>query len=195
MADWKQIPDTDVDPDAPVTSELMYALRDNPVAIADGATGAPRVMGIALDTFLAHGSAAINDSTTSLAFVGMDRVGEILVAFNAVGDNTSGSPVIQVSFTNNNGTSWGAWQSLTRYTVPASSDVSLRGASYLFTVSLKNAIACMLYGSNGASVVRSGQIVTNLTNTLSDTNGIRFKSNSIAFGQTSIALWAIGGVA
>lgn len=43
MADWKTIPDTDVDPDAPVTSELMYALRDNPVAIAEGATGAPRI--------------------------------------------------------------------------------------------------------------------------------------------------------
>ena len=41
MADWKTIPDTDVDPDAPVTSELMYALRDNPVAIAEGAVGAP----------------------------------------------------------------------------------------------------------------------------------------------------------
>lgn len=129
MADWKTIPDTDVDPDAPVTSELMYALRDNPVAIAEGSVGAPRVMGVALDTFLAHDSAAINDNTTSLAFVGMDRVGEILVAFNAVGDSTAGSPVIQVSFTNNNGTSWGAWQSLTGYTVPASSSVSLRGAS------------------------------------------------------------------
>ena len=36
MADWKTIPDTDVDPDAPVTSELMYALRDNTVYLAEG---------------------------------------------------------------------------------------------------------------------------------------------------------------
>ena len=43
MADWFSIPNTSVDPDAPVTSNLMYALRDNPIAIAEGATGAPRV--------------------------------------------------------------------------------------------------------------------------------------------------------
>lgn len=193
MADWKTIPDTDVDPDAPVTSELMYALRDNPVAIAEGAAGAPRVMGIALDTFLAHDSAAI-DGTTSLAFVGMDRIGEILVALNATGGLDVGNPAVQVSFTNNNGASWGAWQTLTGYIVPQSTNAGYRGASFLFTVSLKNSIACMLYGSNGSSVLRSGQIVTNLTNTLPNTNGIRFKSSTSMFGQTAIALWAIGGV-
>lgn len=43
MADWTNITDSQVDPDAPLTSELAYAWRDNPVAIAEGAVGAPRI--------------------------------------------------------------------------------------------------------------------------------------------------------
>lgn len=43
MADYVTITDAQVDPEAPITSELMSALRDNPIAIAEGAPGAPRV--------------------------------------------------------------------------------------------------------------------------------------------------------
>lgn len=45
MADYTTITDAQVDPEAPITSELMSALRDNPIAIAEGATGAPSVLG------------------------------------------------------------------------------------------------------------------------------------------------------
>ena len=48
MADWTTIADTQVDPNAPVTSELMTALRDNPIAIAEGAVGAPMISTAAL---------------------------------------------------------------------------------------------------------------------------------------------------
>lgn len=53
MADYIAQPDTAVDPDAPVTSDLMYALRDNPIAIAEGAPGAPRIADAALNSTLA----------------------------------------------------------------------------------------------------------------------------------------------
>lgn len=45
MADWTVISDTSLDPDAPLTSELAYAWRDNPIAIAEGAPGAPVLTG------------------------------------------------------------------------------------------------------------------------------------------------------
>lgn len=48
MADYIAQPDTAVDPDAPVTSDLMYALRDNPIAMFEGAAGAPRLTNSAL---------------------------------------------------------------------------------------------------------------------------------------------------
>jgi hypothetical protein len=50
MADWTVISDSALDPDAPLTSELAYAWRDNPIAIAEGAVGAPRIQFAALDT-------------------------------------------------------------------------------------------------------------------------------------------------
>lgn len=49
MADWLDITDTSVDPDAPLTSQLAYAWRDNPIAIAEGAPGAPRIQFAAMD--------------------------------------------------------------------------------------------------------------------------------------------------
>lgn len=48
MTDWTTITDTQIDPKAPVTSELMTALRDNPSAITEGAAGAPRLKGEAV---------------------------------------------------------------------------------------------------------------------------------------------------
>lgn len=43
MADWLTIPNESVDPDSPALAALFRALRDNPVAIAEGAAGAPRM--------------------------------------------------------------------------------------------------------------------------------------------------------
>lgn len=43
MTTYTTIPNSDVDQDSPVTQPLMTALRDNPIAIVEGATGAPRM--------------------------------------------------------------------------------------------------------------------------------------------------------
>lgn len=47
---WVNIPNSDIDQDSPVTVALMTALRDNPEAIADGDSGAPRIRDSALST-------------------------------------------------------------------------------------------------------------------------------------------------
>ena len=44
MANWTVISDTALGPDAPLTSELAYAWRDNAIAITEGAAGAPRIV-------------------------------------------------------------------------------------------------------------------------------------------------------
>ena len=41
---WVTVPDSDVDPESPITTGLMIALRDNPVAIAGRLSGAPLVI-------------------------------------------------------------------------------------------------------------------------------------------------------
>lgn len=43
MTDYVTIPNEDIDQDSPVTQPLMTALRDNPVAIAEGNPDAPEV--------------------------------------------------------------------------------------------------------------------------------------------------------
>lgn len=44
MATWTTIPDSSLEPGKPIRSIDALALRDNPVAIAEGALGAPRVV-------------------------------------------------------------------------------------------------------------------------------------------------------
>lgn len=53
MTDWTTISDSQVEPNSPVTSELMSSLRDNPVAISEGAIGAPPILVNALGVFTA----------------------------------------------------------------------------------------------------------------------------------------------
>ena len=61
MANWIWIADTALDPDAPVTSELMYALRDNPIALTEGAWGAPRLQRGAFNSSTASVSGTLNN--------------------------------------------------------------------------------------------------------------------------------------
>lgn len=50
MATWTTIPDSSLEPGKPIRSIDALALRDNPVAIAEGSSGAPRVLLAALET-------------------------------------------------------------------------------------------------------------------------------------------------
>lgn len=50
MAVWTDIANTQVEADAPVTTDLMQALRDNVPAQAEGAAGAPKNQLASMDT-------------------------------------------------------------------------------------------------------------------------------------------------
>jgi hypothetical protein len=65
MADYVTISDTQVDPDAPITSQLAYAWRDNPTAIAEGASGAPRIQTASIENNAVTSSKIKNDAVTS----------------------------------------------------------------------------------------------------------------------------------
>lgn len=49
MTNYNAIADAEIDPGSPITTSLVERLRDNPIAIAEGAAGAPRVDLSALD--------------------------------------------------------------------------------------------------------------------------------------------------
>ncbi len=48
MTSYITITDAETDPSAPITSELAKKWRDNPIAITEGETGAPRIVGAAM---------------------------------------------------------------------------------------------------------------------------------------------------
>jgi hypothetical protein len=54
MADWTNLPNTAVGVGGLPSGTTVTALRDNPVAIAEGAAGAPRLFGIAAATQLEY---------------------------------------------------------------------------------------------------------------------------------------------
>ena len=74
MAEWTNIPDDVLEPGKPIRSVDAIALRDNPVAIAEGAAGAPRVLpSTAIDWAASINTAAERDwvlSRTAGASVG-----------------------------------------------------------------------------------------------------------------------------
>lgn len=50
MADWTTLPDSSLEPGKPMRSIDGLALRDNPIAIAEGSAGAPKVLAAGLAT-------------------------------------------------------------------------------------------------------------------------------------------------
>ena len=48
MATWTTLPDATLEPGKPIRSIDVLALRDNPVAISEGASGAPKILDAAL---------------------------------------------------------------------------------------------------------------------------------------------------
>jgi len=48
MTGYNNILDTEIDADSPITTALLSRLRDNPIAVTEGAIGAPRVLAAAL---------------------------------------------------------------------------------------------------------------------------------------------------
>ena len=120
MADWTVIPDSVLDPDAPLTSDLAYAWRDNPIAIAEGASGAPKVQGIALGgVYIGFASASVSP----LAVTDLDRV-KILHIDLVAGASTTWN--FQMGFSNDNGATWGSYQNVGPTANAGGSKISLR---------------------------------------------------------------------
>lgn len=114
MATYRTIATSETNPQAPVTSALMKALDANPTAIAEGASGAPRVDGRALGG-VCLGSLTLS-SISWAAVTDLDRVGFVRLGL-AIDFGTNA--VISVQYSNDNGGSWGSTQQITGLSVGA----------------------------------------------------------------------------
>jgi hypothetical protein len=100
MADWTNLPNTAVGVGGLPSGTTVTALRDNPVAIAEGAAGAPRVgaSGLSLDAFFNttdNSRVAFTDLDTRLVLWANVRSGDI----NISNDNGNTFTQVGVSFT------------------------------------------------------------------------------------------------
>jgi len=69
MADWTNVPDSNLLPGKPAKSADFIAIKDNVTALAEGAVGAPRIQTAAF-TVGSLGTTALQTDATAVAWVG-----------------------------------------------------------------------------------------------------------------------------
>lgn len=110
MATYTTITDGQVDQDSPISQALITALRDNPLAIAEGASGAPKIVAGALNlatnsvsvTVGSSGSATYEEITLDRCsfFPGTGGDGNTSISFIvATGTASATAPKIRVGGT------------------------------------------------------------------------------------------------
>lgn len=88
MADYNAILDAEIEPEKPVTTSLMTRLRDNPIAITEGAAGAPQIQTAAIANSAVTTAKIANTAVTAakLASTGNERTWALgLIAGAAAG--------------------------------------------------------------------------------------------------------------
>lgn len=110
MTTYTTIPDSSLEPGKPIRSIDALALRDNPLAIAEGASGAPRVQAAALDTgsdenawVWARIAAGTYGDIGSYAILGHTALATI-----TPGSTVAGSTLKGVGFFNTSGNNYGS---------------------------------------------------------------------------------------
>lgn len=157
MTTFVSILDTQLDPDAPLTSSLAYAWRDNPVAIVEGASGAPK---IADKTALV----TLTGSTTTINSIGAWS-GLWIDAKLSI--PTAGSAGYDISFSDDGSIFYGA-------TSICTSVLSYYGHQITFIDFASGTYKAVLgYNLSGDKVVTTSAAISGLTNSVVS---IRFTS-------------------
>lgn len=148
MADYSNIPDTAIDPDAPLTSELAYAWRDNPIAIAEGAIGAPKVVSRAIRIGAVGGIDALD----------VNGISKVLISATAwfQGDGISSSNG-NVSYQTTN--DWANWSSAVNVVSASGLSAGARPANLIVDVSSFSGIRLVSSGSGSGPAGGSGFIL------------------------------------
>ena len=92
MATWTTLPDASLEPGKPIRSIDGLALRDNPVAITEGAVGAPRVQDAALNTTAT--TAGKDWVSNRMALQNHQDVGSMTIAWNTTTSNVASNGTI-----------------------------------------------------------------------------------------------------
>lgn len=184
MATYRGIASGETDPLAPLVAALFKALEMNPRAIAEGATGAPRVLGKALGaTFLGYQAVS---STTPAVWTGLADMETISVE-GSYGPWNSAS-TIQIAFSADNGATYGSYQNV--FSNPAAATA---GGMFGLRVNLRTgAVDGYISACAAGATPATGGANTTLTVPAS-CNAFRIRNSSGAFNLNAVA-WCLGGL-
>lgn len=105
MTAYSAIADSDIDPESPITTGLMTKLRDNPIAIAEGSSGAPTVDNAIGANWPAIATATASGSAT-IEFSGLDgSYDRYILEIYAIEPATSGTDLL-LQFSDDGGSTW-----------------------------------------------------------------------------------------
>lgn len=180
MTTYVAIPNGDIDQDSPVTQPLLTAIRDNPIAISEGATGAPRNMPNSLDLYLASGN-LVAGGTSIIDLAGYDR----LILKATMISNITAATSIQIRFSNDNGASFGAYQTLVTAAAANNS-----GGTIEADFSLQTGLGIMMaVGSSTAAMSHGGPLTLTVP---ANANAISIRVNGAGFVSGSFYLFGGG---
>ena len=165
MADYEEILDTQIEPDAPLTAVLAAQWRDNPLAMFEGASDAPR---LAWKTIAASGS-TVTITSLSPQFGGAYCV--IPARFSAQAGSTSG-----ITMAVNTGSGYSSPQAVFSVQGPVS--------GMLETV----VVFVDFISGNWRSVVSGNDRSGNFSGVSNNVTGLRFSPGE--FGSVSMGVMA-----
>lgn len=162
-----------------ITLQQGRALRDNPIAIAEGSAGAPRVQGQALGNVLVdHGNLT---SWGLSATANVERAKEFFAMLNYSTDSTAGTKYVRARLSDDNGATWAALSNLHFFTSPDSS------FSAQFSVDVETGAFVFGGTASGSTTTGTMTLPTGAVNAISigvDGNGITGNG----------ALFCVGGI-
>lgn len=89
MATYRSIALSETDANSPVTQTLMEALADNPTAIAEGASGAPKLA--------VNQASAIAGASSNLVFSGLDDFSGLIIRGSYASSDVSTTVTFEIS--------------------------------------------------------------------------------------------------
>lgn len=174
MADWVDIVDSALDPDAPLTSELAFAWRDNVIALAEGSPGAPRIATRALKS-----DAPIARLSGSGAVTGLGDFGRMEGRVRCASGTSTGSTNIDIRLSSDGGSTWTGWATILQ--TPSGASQRTFGA---FTVDLITGA----WSAIGVEAAFSG------TFSGSNFNAIEMRRDgNLTGGNAQLDVWATAG--
>src|SRR5699024_7410550 len=111
MAQWTNIPTDRIEPGKPIRAIDGLALRDNPIAIAEGAAGAPRVQTNGINNSAVTNAKIANGAVNNVKIANMDagklNSGTVPGARIPAGNGGVGTYAFVTRFTSGATTTWG----------------------------------------------------------------------------------------